>query len=171
MLIETLRMVADALATGSIGVNAQLASLPRDSTDEAPPAVIGVFDSTRSAQVATGRYPNVFPSLVVTLDGNVPLDGEVMSNIRQAAVTVLIRYITKDIASEQGNQATYYTLRAVQKALRDFLSNTHSDMRSRNDIHITVCDSMEHVELFQPIDDASCTGGIRATFKVRDIQP
>jgi hypothetical protein len=171
MLLETIRMVADALANNTIGVNAQLATLTVDAGDALPASIVTVADETRNGQVAVGRYPTTLPCLTVTLNGQVELDGEVVSSYRDAEVSILIRFVTQDADTAQGNTNAYYTLRAVVKALREFNRNTNESLRSRNGIHVLECKSLTHVQLFENIDDAYVTGGIEVTFHVRDTTP
>lgn len=171
MILETIRMVADALATGSYGVNTQLASIPVGS-DSTPPSILLIADETRNDEVAVGRYPEEYPCLVVTLDGNVELMGEVISDYRDAKqVTVMVRYVQSNIDTAQARTDTYYTLRAVQKCLRTFFSNLHAEDRSLNDIQVIECLSMTHVPMFENINDTMVTSGIRITMFVRDTTP
>ena len=171
MILETVRMVADALAHSGYGVNVQLATLSLDGGDPVPSPIAVIADETRSPDVAVGRYPTTTPCLTVTLEGNVSLDGEVISDNRDADVTILIRYVTRDVDAASGNADVLYTLRAVQKTIRAFNSNTNAIDRVRNAIQILECLSMEHASLFDSIDDVVCTGGVRVTFKVRDTNP
>ena len=171
MILESIRAVADALNSTSYGVNVQFDTMAFDGTDSAPPDIAVVADETRDNSVAVGRYPTTFPALVVTVDGDTVLDGEVVSDNRDGDISIIIRYLTKNADTAEGNSETLYTLRAVQKCLRDFNSNTNVGDRVRNNIQIIECLKIEHLQLFENISDANITGGIRATFKVRDAQP
>lgn len=171
MLLEVIRMVADALADNTIGVNAQLVTLTVDAGDTIPTSITTIADETRNGHVAVGRYPTTLPCLTVTLNGQVNLDGEVISDYRDAEVSIMIRYVSQDVDTPQGNSNAYYTLRAVVRALREFNRNTNESLRSRNGIHVLECKSLTHVQLFENIDDAYVTGGIEVTFHVRDTTP
>jgi hypothetical protein len=171
MILEIIRMVTDALNDNTIGVNAHLLNIPVDGSDSVPEQIVTIVDETRNNQVAIGRYPTEFPALVVTLDGTQPIEGDVLSDLRNAEVTVLIRYLCKNTDTLKGNCDTYYTMRAVQRCIQDFTGSLNMVYRVRNNIQIVDCISMEHLQLFENIEDANITGGIRATFKVRDAQP
>lgn len=171
MILETIRAVADGLANVTYGVNAQLQTIQKDGSDATPQNVVGVYDETRSDEVAVGRYPKAYPHLTVTLDGAVDLQGEVVSGNRDAEVTVLIRYVQKNVDSSMGRTDAYYTMRAVQKALKTFFSNAQAADRNRNNIQIIECQGFEHIQMFDNVDDAMVTSGIRVTMFVRDAQP
>ena len=170
MILETLRMVTNGLNSSVYGVNVQLQTITTGSEDRLPESVTA-FDETRNADVAVGRYPEPLPCLTVTLDGEVELDGEVTSGYRDATVNVVVRYLTKDIEAHRGNSDVYYVLRAVQRSLKQFNSNTYAADRSLHDIHIIECLDISHLSLFMQIEDIYCTGAIRASFRVRDINP
>lgn len=55
-VVAAVRQLADWLVVASTGVNAQLASVPKDPTDPTP-APVTVYDSTRFAWVARGTVP------------------------------------------------------------------------------------------------------------------
>lgn len=171
MIVETIRMVADALATGSYGVNTQLASLPLDTGDTVPANVVTIADETRDDEVAVGRFPSSLPALVVTLDGNPTLQGDVVSGIRDGTISVVIRYLTTDVESSKSVTDTYNTLRAVARTMKTFNSNAQSAARSRNDVQIIECLGIEVTQTFKQIDDANNTGAVRVQFRVRDVAP
>lgn len=171
MIIETIRAVADALTTGSYGVNYQIQNLSVESGDVQPPQIVEIVDETRSDEVAVGRYPKNYPCLVVTLDGNPTLQGDVVSGVRDGEVSVVIRYITKDADSAKSVVDTYNTLRAVMRTLKEFNSNIRSADRMRNDVQIIECLNVEVTQTFQQLEDSFNTGAVKATFRVRDIQP
>lgn len=171
MILESIRSITDALDNVSYGVDVQLSNVSRDTTDTIPSALAGVFDETRSDEVAVGRFPEVFPSLVVTLEGTVNLQGEVISSYRDAEISVMVRYVQDDTDGAKARTDAYYTLRAVEKCLRVFFSNLQAADRLRNNVQILECKLMEHVPMFDNINDGMVTSGIRVVMYVRDIQP
>lgn len=173
MILETIRSCTAALNNVNYGVNRQITSMSFDGSDTTPTLLPsnGIVDETSNDQVAVGRYPEVSPCLVVTLDGSVQLDGEVVSNYRDAEVTLLIRYVSRDSEHAKGRSDSYYTLKAIQKVVRQWMSNENSSDRIRNNVQIIECLNIEHVQMFELIDDIIVTGGIHLTLKVRDIDP
>jgi hypothetical protein len=171
MVLETLRMVTDALNHATIGVNAMLVSIPVDTDDVAPAAIDSIVDETRSVDVAVGQLPDEDSSLSVTLAESVTLNGDVMSDNRDGSVSVLIRHSVKTDNVSEGIRDAFYVLRAVQRSLRLFNSNDWAALRVRNEVQVLECTGIEHVRLSEEYEDSIVIGGIRATFAVRDSAP
>jgi hypothetical protein len=171
MLLETIRMVTDALNSSVYGVNTKLAGLSIDSTDSVPTSLAAIVDETRSDEVAVGRTPNTYPLLAVTLDGDTSLNGFLFSEIRDGSVTLVIRYITESQNAAVGNSEAFYVLRAVQQTLADFVSNDNASDRVRNNVLILEMTELQHVNMFENINDALVVGALKPTFRVRDIAP
>lgn len=169
MLLETLRMVTDALNSATYGVNTKLSGLSIDSGDSIPTSLAAIVDQTRSQDVAVGRYPAEFPCLVVSLNGDTQLNGFLYSDVRDGNVSVVIRYITQAENMATGVSEGFYVLRAVQQTLADFVSNDQAADRSRNNVQILEMTELVHRQMFENIDDANVVGALQTTFKVRDI--
>lgn len=165
MMLETVRIVADHLASaGATGVSAQLAGVPRDAGDSAPTAP-GVVDETRSLDVAIGRAPTTLPALTVALDDVVDMDPRTSQGTRDAEVALVIRYVCRGPA-QSATRDSYYTLRAVERSLdRLALPST------RNDVTVFSCTDRRYVPPLQPLEDLWVVGGVRVTYQVRDNAP
>lgn len=173
MLIETLRSVTDALATGSIGVNAQLASIQRDAGDPVPTSVVLITDQTRNFDLALGKTPTEqgYPMILVTINSPVDLKGEVVGTIRDAEIEVLIRYETQGTETDDLVRDTYYTLRAIERCLNQFHSNANASMRTRNGVHLQECLSMQHSTVETYEQGQQVLANISVKYLVRDTQP
>jgi hypothetical protein len=176
MILETVRMITDSLASGSApsysgSVNALLPGITRDGGDASPPSIMTYADETRNAIVASGRYPTSLPSLVVTVDGNTKLNSETHSDVRDADVGLIIRYIQSNVNAATGNRDAHYTIRAVIQSVANYMKSSNVSSRVRNGIQVIECISMELVPLYEPIEDAVCTGALKLVFRVRDTVP
>lgn len=171
MILEVIRMVADALGHDEYGVNAKIAALPVDEGDSAPSTVVTIADETRNGDVARGRFPSGRPCLTVMLHQSVELDPEKQQGIRDGEVDVVIRMVVEDVESENGNRDTYYVLRAVKQTIAAFMDNANVADRSRNDIQIKQVLGMQAVTQFQRVEDGIITAAIVLKLAVRDIQP
>ena len=173
MVLETLRMVQAGLASTSYGVNVQIASGSFANGDTGPAQVATILDETRSAELAQGILPTGMsvPAVVITLNNSPDLAPEVESGNRDAHIELAITVAVRDPNTETANTNTYYTLRAVEKALRQFLSNAHSADRALNSIQIVNATGMIHNKQFKNPDDGLITGSLVVTFLVRDIAP
>lgn len=173
MILETLRMVVDALQTGSYGVNYQIASGSFSDSDTGPDPVLSFYDETRNAQVAQGQIPVPmnYPGIVVTLQSDPDLIPEVENNYRDAHIEICITAVIKDTDTERANTNTFYTLRAIEQCIRVFNSNAHAQDRQRNNIQIINATAMRHTKQFKNPDDGLIMGSLQITYLVRDIAP
>jgi hypothetical protein len=172
MILETLRVVTDALAHESYGVNATLASLPLDGDDVRPEAPATIKDSTRDAIVARNRVNDELPSLTVLLDdGTVDMDGEVQTSYRDADINVVIQYLGKNIDSDGGLADGFYMLRAVERTIRTLMLNENANDRTRNGIQLLQVNSIRHAPGFASANDALAAGELSVSFRVRDTAP
>jgi hypothetical protein len=173
MILETIRIVSEALENGTYGVNAQLSSLDIDSGDTVPTNIVKVGNETEDFLVAMGRVVTPLPSLNVALDGDVDLDPEVMTIVRDGDVVIAIRVGQSNDQAQNGMRDTYYYLRAIQKTLRDLSANGNIDARTRNNICVGEITEMIHRPLFREIEDTNAvvTGQLIVTYRVRDNNP
>lgn len=164
MMLETVRIVADHLASGGAdGVATLLAAVPRDSGDAAPTAPT-VLDETRSLAVAIGRVTTL-PALTVALDEVTDMDPYTAQGTRDAQVALVVRYVVRD-ATDVATRGAYYTLRAVSQSLdRLTLPST------RNDISVYSITDLRFLPPMQPLEDQWVVGGLRVVFQVRDNAP
>jgi hypothetical protein len=160
MILETLRIVADHLASaGATGLAQQIATTPRDSGD-AQPAPPTILDETRSLAVALGRTPDTLPALTVSLDDVVDMDPRTSQKTRDGEVAVLLRYVVRG-PTDTATRDFYYTVRAVERSL-DLLPHT-----TRNGVELYSITDMRIVPPMQPLEDQWVVGGLRVVFQVR----
>lgn len=176
MILETVRAWADWLQDATYGVNAQLGTIPLDSGDPVPTAIALVADETRNGSAARRQIPDTLPALLVRLHapaGLVPNIGPNTAN-REGAIPVLTAYAAADVTSEEGNRQCVYTLRAVEKSLRDFMDTTiaaANTARSRGSVQIERIEDLQHLTTYEPLQDRDILGALIVTFQVRDLAP
>lgn len=172
MILETERMVTDWLKNTSYGVAPKLLAIPVDAADVRPRAVQFIGCASEDERVLKQTDPPKFPALYVSSDGPLAVDGEVGTIFRDGdALTIAIRYITKNYDSVEGVQDTLYTLRAVVRSLRDLLRNENAAARVRNSVLLIACTKMTYGRWEESYGSATVTGAVTATFKVRDTAP
>lgn len=172
MILETVRVISDALGHLTYGVNAQLASLDIDSGDIVPTNIVKIANETENFLVALGRAAEPYPSLNVALDEDVELE-QVLTSHRDGTVTVAIRVALSNDQAHNGMRDTYYYLRAVAKTLLDLGSNSNVADRTRNNVCVGVLEELTHRPLFKELGDTNglVTGQLIATYAVRDTNP
>lgn len=124
MIVAAVRQVADWLVNGTTGVNAQLASVPGDSSDVIPPLVT-VWDATRFEWVARGQVLRALtgngPLLLVR--GPTELELPIFAGGAGGAwapVDIVVAYVhrpTVEEPSEYTLRDAYQTMRAVARVI------------------------------------------------------
>lgn len=157
MIVEVLRIVADALDDDEIGVNVELGTLPYDDEDDSdrPPAIEAVLDPTRDEYAAAGEIGPTWPVLVVTQDGPVEVEPERGAKLRDHTVPVAIRYATGDANLARATRHGLYTLRALLRSLETLSDNEHVDRRKRNKVTLRKFTRVTWGQLFEKVDEES----------------
>lgn len=174
MFLEPVRIVADWLADATNGVNALLARVPRDAGDPVPPAVT-IYDETRHGWVTRATVPRfdgsgiALPGLMVLAHQQTELQPEDPTDAdRWLRPQLLIRYVDREVASEQGAAAASYTYRAVVGALDRLADNAHAAARTRNGIELAGRLQCHYVAQSSPLGDAVVTGALLVQYDARD---
>lgn len=172
MILEATRIISEALSDSTIGVNAQLASLPKDAADSTPPRIIAVLDPTTNDDAAAGKAGLDFPVLLVTVGPIRDMEGEVATVKRGAKLSVLVSYITHDYDKAQAVTNALYTLRAVQRTIRELMRNENISRRQRNNICLVACLGMEAESVKAAVGDGVFATGIMVLeLQLRDLAP
>lgn len=176
MIVELLRMVADALRDPNTGVNAQLAGVPRDAADVAPPAVAEVLDaSAEDRRMEDGdKSAAGWPKLLVLEDQPSPFDGEVGTRHRDGQVRVTVVYLPRDPGAAGVAAASSYTRRAAARAVRGLLRNDSAPARTRNSVYLVAAVPQTGLTWRPPSDkigELRHAGALTWTFDVRDQAP
>jgi len=176
MILECIRMVADALGHSERGVNAELGGIARDYEDAMPPSIVRILDSTRDDEAVADLTEDVFipdwPVLVVSSDTPALFDGEVRTWNRDSdSVQVSIRYITDSADAAINSAHTLYTLRAILSSLREWLRNENAAYQTRNGVNIMYCSGLTWGEVREVTAHGIITGLVVADFAVRDTTP
>jgi len=174
MHLEVVRSVADWLASGSTGINVEIANVPRDGGDAAPTNVAAVLDETRSDIVALKRIPDdqATPFVLVW----VPDDGDfkAVNQAKQDADSfpVMVAYVDRDTNAAAAVRDGSYVLRAIRRSLNRFHENGALASRTRNSIEVRNGNiRMRQVRPTLDLEGAVITGGIGITYAVRDVLP
>jgi len=167
MILETIRVLADALADPATGINAELEALPLDTGDSEPPKVAAVLDETRHEVDAALDWP----VLTVTLEAPAEVAGGVGAVYRDGTVILGVRYVTADTDMERVGQDTLYTLRAMVRVVRGLMLNARLADRQRIGVTVQVCQGLTYGPLEEDSGEGVATGALVAEFRVRDGAP
>lgn len=125
MIVAAIRQTADWLAHASTGVNALLASVPKDVTDTVP-ANVTIYDETRDAWVARGQVnrtkTGTGPLLLVRGPDEleVPIfgtQGDGGASPCEVRVLFIRRAPAASVESDDAMRDVYQTLRACARSL------------------------------------------------------
>lgn len=175
MILETLRLLTDALNDGTTGVNIYLATIPTSGGDAVPTPLALIVDRTRHFSAAIGRLPDEaasYPCLLISQPGGGnEIDPHVHAGpIRDGHVQVVIRYGALESAAAKAVRDGYYTLRALEKSITSWLNGPEA-ARTSNSVVVYKCDQTSVYDVWEPVDDKVVAGAMALTFTVRDMAP
>ena len=168
MMQEMVRIVAAALADATIGVAAQLATMPRESGDEASPVPV-ILDETSDLQTALDQIPDApGPFLQVAAGSLRETDITVMPS-RKTEVDLVIRYSVRSSLTTRSLSEARQTERAVRRILA-VLPQQADTLKLRNRaqlFHVTQYTADEHRA---PAEDVALVIVMRFTVHGRDLR-
>jgi hypothetical protein len=135
VILEGVRMAAEWLADATDGVNALLATVPRDGGDDVPPSVT-IRDEYGYGACARREVPDPLlagPELWVFTNNLAQLAGEPTTVFAEGRPELVVAYVTQDVDTSEALEDASYTLRAVLWSLRRFATQA-SSARLRNNV-------------------------------------
>lgn len=186
MQAQVVRLHADWLA-GTLkdfanvdqGVNAQLTAMEAVvptywPIGHRPPNVAAILDELTDPELARRQLSeeNSGPWLAVLLPNDADLAGEVRTNdLDSDQFTILIGYGNRKTASHELARDTYHTMRAVRRSLTQFRRNENMEKRKLELVQVVLCRSTRQLKLETNWRDLLLTGGLVATYLVRELAP
>ncbi len=175
MIVETIDLFAEALESGTYGVNAQLDTLERETGDPSPARIKAVLSSLRSDDVARGEAGPHWPVLVLTVEEPAEAEGEVATVYRDARrFPVTVRYVSREPDTAQGVRDGLYTMRAILRTLAKWSQDDPDGAtRKRRGIVVVSTNSVLFGEAREDpaADGAAVTAKLVADLYVRDCIP
>jgi hypothetical protein len=185
MQAQVVRLHADWLSGtlkdfGNIdqGVNAQLTTMEAAGTfwpvGHKPPNVAVILDEITDPETARRQLAeeNAGPWLTVLLPTDAEIEGEVhTSNLDSDQFSVLIGYGNRKTATHELARDTYHTMRAVRRSLRQLHRNDNQEKRKHELIQLVLCRGIRLLKLETSWRDLLLTGGLVATYLVRELAP
>jgi hypothetical protein len=172
VFVEPVRIFAEALKDAIYGVNIRLPSVPRDSGDAPPPAIVDahIIEETEDGLVGLDRLPGVFPCLLVSLLPGTARPNEAITWVGDAESAVRITYGSKQTDPALARQDAGYTLRAAVKVLQWLMGGTAAAEAKllRNLVQLYGMETVAFGGLYVPVKDAVLTGTLITKYRVRD---
>ena len=174
MIVEANRFVSSWLSHATDGVNALLASTPRDAGDAKPADVAAITDETLDNDVAREEMPQTLPAIAVSLDAVTAVDGQVQIATRDGRAKFRVRIATANADTAEGKRDLGYYVRATVRSLNRLFSCDANDARRfRNDIYLEYCEEMTWA-IANAKDQAGNTvvmAFVLFTVQLRDLNP
>ena len=168
MIQEMVRIVAAALADGTIGVGAQLATMPRESGDFAPPVPV-ILDETSDLQTALDQIPDAPGPFLQVGAGSLRETDITVTPSRKTEVDMVIRYSVRSSLTTRSLSEARQTERAIRRCL-SVLPQQADTLKFRNRaqlFHVTQYTADEHRA---PADDVGLVIVMRFTVHGRDLR-
>jgi hypothetical protein len=176
MQLNVTRIVADAADDPDYGVNAWLATVPKDVGD-AIPANVTVRDQTRDATVARkfaqAAEPNDDgPWLDIGIVEATEIDQlHTGGDTESDAIGVHFRWRVRSASTETAVTAGLLTMRAVRRFLRELCTGDREADRRRNGIELVSMLAFRHDAPAVSEDGEHVIVGATATMQAKDYDP
>lgn len=174
MYLESIRMLTAAMSSSVYGVNVKIPNVQRDAGDPTPPLMAYIADETTDGSVSRNRLPTTYPFLIVTAEAGavLSLEPEVHQTTRDGEVHLLVTFGLSNSTTENATRDSYYITRAIQQVIRAFDNDALQQTdRTRNNITLIACKTMESYTPTRDIDDSIVVTDIRLTYMARDTNP
>jgi len=174
MILEANRIHADWLADPTDGVNALLATTPRDAGDAQAADLETITDETRDGDVARGELPSTLPGIAVSTDVVDDVEGQVMVVTRDGRVKLRIRVGLDNADTAEGMRDLSYYLRTVVRSLnRLYDADANDAARTRNEIYLETCHDLTFAiaRTKDPAGVVTVAGYVFTTVQMRDLNP
>lgn len=179
MSLELPPLLADWLRDATYGVNAILATIPRDGGDALPPSVT-ICDEVRDAwcarkQIAEEKVLAGQPIVGVFQNGDSTYPFARMqrgingAGLLEGDAAFVILYMQRESDSAKAAGYARYTLRAVLQSLLLMFDPKSPAVRERNGASLVTPLKFSMSTLLEERGDVLVTGGVLAEFKVREL--
>lgn len=184
MQAQVVRLHADWLAgtlldfaTINQGINAQLTTMDAGGfwpAGQKPPAVAAVLDELTDPDTARRRLTESEPGpwVIVALSTDVELQGEVRTTeLDTDDFSVLVGYGNRKAATHELLRDAYHTVRGIRRSLRQFHRNENAEKRKLENVQIVLCRRIRLLKVELTWRDLPLTGGLVASYVVRELAP
>ena len=168
MMQEMVRIVAAALCDGTIGIAAQLATMPREVGDTAPPVPV-IYDETSDLQTALDQIPDAPGPFLQVAAGALRENDITVTPSRKTEVDLVIRYAVRSSLTTRSLNEARQTERAVRRCL-SVLPQQSDSLKFRNRAQLFHVTQSTADEARAPADDVALVIVMRFTVHGRDLR-
>ena len=182
MQLWLIRIITAALKDDVIGVNAMLATIPKDAPDDWKPDVAFIGDETSDEVVARDQDAPNYPALYVTENDPLAMEGEAQTNTHRDSLTgqgpgFAIELLLANADTIKAVQARGYILRAVVRTLKRLLDNSSNlegadpEATRRGDIELVNGERITYGKWQRAAGNQKVVGMVHLLCKGRDNAP
>ncbi len=168
MIHEMVRIVAAALRDPTIGVAAQLLTMPLESGDPTP-AVPTILDETTDLQTALDQIPDAAGPFLQVGAGSLRETDITVTPSRKTEVDLAIRYSVRSSLTTRSLSAARQTERAIRRVL-SVLPQQSSALTFRNRAQLFHVTQYAANETRAPSDDVALVIVMQFTVHGRDLR-
>jgi hypothetical protein len=165
---EMVRIVAAALRDATIGVGTQLATMPREKSDFAPPVPV-ILDETSDLQTALDQIPDAPGPFLQVGAGSLRETDITVTPSRKTEVDIVIRYAVRSSLTIRSLSEARQTERAIRRCL-SILPQQSDSLKFRNRAQLFHVTAYTADEVRAPVDDVALVIVMRFTIHGRDLR-
>lgn len=172
MELSILRSIADWLADGTNGANAEISNLDLDAGDSAPANVAAVKDETRHGEVARREYSQAGAAELWVIQ-SAPLVYEIgqTQGSHDARMDVAVVHPLRDATTQNGARDAMYRLQAAMRSLRALLTPANVASRTRNQVVILEAENWRIDQTFAIPETDQLARALTLTVRAREQNP
>lgn len=167
-MIEGVLILDAILNDGTIGLAAQLATVPKEGADSTPPTPT-IYNEAEDSDAALDVFPDGDgPYLLISTrtsnDGN-----PVTRPVQDVKQDVVFRYAIRRKNTQDAIRIASYTMRALKKSLaKAFSTSTGTALRVRNQVGLFHLQAAQEGQFTAPTNDTPVSWALTCTVSLRD---
>jgi hypothetical protein len=167
MILEVVRILDSALRNATIGLAAQLATVPRESGDPVPTTPI-ISNEATDKDGALDRVPDGPGPFLQIASGDLSEPNLTVMPARDAGIDVMLRYTTRSSLTDRSLREASYTVRAIRQTLAQ-LPQLDGALRTRNSVTVYHLKDFRAMKVQAPADDVVLAIGMTVSVTARDL--
>jgi hypothetical protein len=171
VILEIARIVSEWFQHPEHGVNALLASTPRDAGDAVPPEIERFMDFTLDNEAALAQVPAETPALQLRVRFSDRIEGQMPSQIAECVADIYVRVTVKDDQAARGQADVLYTLRTCLRSFRRLMLNENHAARTRNQVQMYHAETIGIEDIIIDPRDPHLVTVLHAQVLARDLLP
>lgn len=168
MILETVKIIADALEDATYGLAVYLANVPVEAGDSAP-ATPTFKNQADDADAARKQLPDGDGPWLFVAAGDADQTHPTTRLVSDAQLFVGLTYLIRDTDTANAARVSSYTERALRKFLGVLNGNDGAALRTRNQVQVSEISNIRFTTPEAPIGDRTMSWSITFMCRSRDL--